>query len=152
MNMQLRWQITLLILQKYTSKKEKKTQRRESGRGQTTETPNSNVHAQSLKHIKRKLFGNCLLLLWSLVSDRLSCQGCGWREEVRNGAGDGLLCIRKRNNNNNKNNNELRATPQDTWTRGDSRIFLMGWHRGDQDPVGEGGLWEKSCAPTQVGW
>ncbi len=103
MNMQLRWQITLLILQKYTSKKEKKTQRRESGRGQTTKTLNSNVHAQSLKHIKRKLFGNCLLLLWSLVSDRLSCQGCGWREEVRNGAGDGLFCIRKINNNNNKN-------------------------------------------------
>ncbi len=37
------------------------------------------------------------------------------------------------------------------WYRGDSRIFLMGWHRGDQEPV-MGGPWEKSCAPTQVGW
>ncbi len=35
--------------------------------------------------------------------------------------------------------------------RGDSRIVLMGWHRGGQDPV-RGGPWEKSCAPTQVGW
>ncbi len=34
--------------------------------------------------------------------------------------------------------------------RGDSWIFLMGRHRGGQDPV-RGGPWEKSCAPTQVG-
>lgn len=44
----------------------RKKQRRERGRGQTTERLDSNmtdVHAQSLKHMKRKLFGHCCLLL-----------------------------------------------------------------------------------------